>query len=1291
LAGFASRLRSFAFREKRNYNEFMSLRPQDVVVAVKLALLPQGERPTYPDLAAALGLSLSEAHGAVKRATAAGLVSANRKANRAALVDFLVQGVSSAFIPKRGPLTRGVPTAHGAPPLDELVGSTAEPPPVWPDPDGTVRGETFEPLYPSVPRAAKKDPKLYQALCLIDAIRIGRSRDRALAEEHLRKLLLPTSEPSTSKRFSLDEPRRAGIVRALEKTIGPGTAMFYRSAVRLLELEPPVEATSHLVAHLATQIDGSVRDVIAAVMDAETTAEGRGSGASGQTKQSRSKQPDPNSHANSIRSVLTWLGVPADGQIGDSWLGLTGKDNEAGLAARRHRQNLEPPRPIDRDFWERFEGILDEVLGAFEKRYASVFDRLDQLLAKAQPNEEDAKALRGMLPQTPIALGYFFGRLSNPAWIEPLDKVGFFSRPPEPIRDATSVEYPSWPALFYLARMVDHSPEAVARIALAVPPTENVEVHATLAEIARALPARLSEPFVDKVDDWLTRGKRSHAPQRLAGNIIGLLEKIVADGGTETALRLLAMVLQPTRPEEGENDRFLRRRPEIRLATWDLRKTMEKLSPPALALGERGLDVVAESLELALAMTRVDRAPEWFDDSARWCHEVETHTADHLDHLLAHLVCLTRDTAVRILDARPSSLSRIVTSFEKRRWPIFRRLALFLLHKHSSGFSDLVAKRLVERSCFELAGPEYSRLLRSCFSHLAEDQRRTILSWIEEGSGSSDSSGHVERRTVRWLGVVASALPEDWRSKYEALRAKVGDVPAMDEVPPDDTLVLGPTSPFRDEVLARMSPSELVDTVQSWKPSFEFDGPEPEDLSRKLASLVEQKPEVYAAAAEDLKRLDPTFLRGMLNGFDSAARIGRAFDWKPVSELCAWTVSRPRQIPDRSETPFGFDTHWGHAQHRALMLLSTGLTSHIVPIPVELRNIVWSAVQPTLDDPDDAEGLGDVDDNPMDHLLVHIQGLAMITAIEYAIWLARGKHTKSLPEEVRTALEEKIRAGSVAVRVALADRVSSMAGLDGDWTQSQIPPLFKPDDHGRDFAWETYLQRGRLTLEVFHWLRWRYGAAIDELSPEANLDHRRQELAHLIGNDLGRLYWHGQLAFGEKDRLLERFFEKAPAKSTGELIEDLGHWLDTDGQPSPEVLARLKALWARRAEIGRPEELAAFAWWFSCSHFEEGWAIDAYLDTLKALERTGFQPEYAPKIGEQLTEMISQHLPKVMSCLEILVKANESGWAILDLRPAIRAVLAAVRASGDSDLKRLAKATVSRLARRGYPELRELL
>ena len=56
------------------------------------------------------------------------------------------------FPAEPGPVYRGMPTAHSAPPLNALIRSTETY--VWPSAEGTARGESIVPLYPSVPDAA---------------------------------------------------------------------------------------------------------------------------------------------------------------------------------------------------------------------------------------------------------------------------------------------------------------------------------------------------------------------------------------------------------------------------------------------------------------------------------------------------------------------------------------------------------------------------------------------------------------------------------------------------------------------------------------------------------------------------------------------------------------------------------------------------------------------------------------------------------------------------------------------------------------------------------------------------------------------------------------------------------------------------------------------------------------------------------------------------------------------------------------------------------------------------------
>jgi hypothetical protein len=69
------------------------------------------------------------------------------------------------------------------------INSPEQLPPVWPDPEGRVQGASVQPLYPSVPGAARRDPKLYDLLALVDALRFGRAREREFAEKELNQKL----------------------------------------------------------------------------------------------------------------------------------------------------------------------------------------------------------------------------------------------------------------------------------------------------------------------------------------------------------------------------------------------------------------------------------------------------------------------------------------------------------------------------------------------------------------------------------------------------------------------------------------------------------------------------------------------------------------------------------------------------------------------------------------------------------------------------------------------------------------------------------------------------------------------------------------------------------------------------------------------------------------------------------------------------------------------------------------------------------------------------------------------
>jgi len=131
-------------------------------------------------------MSPSEVHAAVKRAQGSRLLHGSElgeRPNLGAIEEFLIHGLKYAFPAERGEPTRGVPTSYAAEPLRQVIALGDEPLPVWPYPTGSQRGISFGPLYKQAPKAALRDPVLYEFLALVDALRDGRARERKLAEE----------------------------------------------------------------------------------------------------------------------------------------------------------------------------------------------------------------------------------------------------------------------------------------------------------------------------------------------------------------------------------------------------------------------------------------------------------------------------------------------------------------------------------------------------------------------------------------------------------------------------------------------------------------------------------------------------------------------------------------------------------------------------------------------------------------------------------------------------------------------------------------------------------------------------------------------------------------------------------------------------------------------------------------------------------------------------------------------------------------------------------------------------
>lgn len=183
------------------------IKGQDVVILLKLVSLEQARKAspgreaaraphTTRDLEMQLGISKTEVSASLRRSLQLGLAVRDREdglflANARGLLDFIRHGLKFVFPAAPGAMTRGMPTAFAAPMLEGLLLSAGQYHYVWPSPDSETVGQRIKPLFHSVPEAARQDPRLYEYLALVDAVRLGGRREADLAGERLAAAIQP--------------------------------------------------------------------------------------------------------------------------------------------------------------------------------------------------------------------------------------------------------------------------------------------------------------------------------------------------------------------------------------------------------------------------------------------------------------------------------------------------------------------------------------------------------------------------------------------------------------------------------------------------------------------------------------------------------------------------------------------------------------------------------------------------------------------------------------------------------------------------------------------------------------------------------------------------------------------------------------------------------------------------------------------------------------------------------------------------------------------------------------------
>jgi hypothetical protein len=1132
--------------------------------------------------------------------------------------------------------------------------------------------------------------------------------------------------------FQFRDPRQQRIYDRLSSLVAAGPARFWRDACAIMEGETGVvlDSASHIVGHLLREIESAIRDVLEQLVPSTSWP---------------SRELDK-AHFGEISAILAALDVdPEKESWAKIWLSTSTRAGAFRLDQIAHRKSLELPRPVDSEFrrlWDQMGDIFDVVLDRFETKYLKVFEALDRLLKKPKPTNSDLEELKLHIPNNYVARSYFFEKLRYGDWLLPLKSYGFFDDPPGRERDQETDRWvsPMWPQLRYLARMAEVIPQAIHEIVMGMPDTDNASVNADLAEAAtaKAMPAPLAADLSPRVLAWIESAAGLFDPERLSAFIVRLAGEGQAQAGLRVAQSLLALEADPhATAAAAQGKLYLSPGPQARLSEAEYQAVARSCIPALVkSAAMPTLEWLSTLLDDAISLSqRPDATDAW--DMSRWWRPAIESDAGSISYALPNFLTSTiRDAAIEIGTAHPEEIAPTIDLLEKHPRHVFYRLVLHLLRILPSSPKDLIIARLTERDRFFTEGVwrETALLMREHFRDLSTADQARILSWIDEGprfekAAPSTVQGLVSPPTdeekvhatrewqLRRLEPIREALPAEWRRRYEALVSEMGESKQF-ELPKrgmEEATWVGPTSEITADELRDSTVEAIVDRLRIRPPGGPPSGHSPHGLARELTSVVAADPERFAMDSNQFRGLDPTYVRGLLFGLTQAAKQKRQFSWTPVLSLCQWVVSQPRELPERQSEHPELDTGWGWTRKTVAGLLSAGFEVGPSEIPFDLRKSSWDVLGILAEDPEPTlqDEVHDERMDPVTHSINTVRGEALHAIIRYAVWVRRYLSTDA-GQRGRTIGLEKMREvaqvlvkhldptheRTLTIRSIYGMWFTQLTWLDRKWTKKHASRIFPRSDRQRrlrDAAWEAYIAFSEAYGLAFGILRSEYRRSVEEIN---QIDPNRPRPfptspAGRLCEHLMVLYWQGEIAFEDPDRLLDLFFEKAPDQLRGYAIESIGRWLrHSPSSVPPEVLERLSALWTRRLSAAQSasvpsahsNELAAFGWWFSSGKFEDRWALTQMGNVLVLIGKI----EPMMYVMERLADLADDLTPTALNLLKLIIKGDKRGFVILTRREPVRVILAKAIRHPDP-ARRQATDLINSLSTRGHLEFADLL
>ena len=704
---------------------------------------------------------------------------------------------------------------------------------------------------------------------------------------------------------------------------------------------------------------------------------------------------------------------------------------------------------------------------------------------------------------------YFFSRLKNPLWIQPLVEHGYFQSPPSKIKyfddysDDVYVQYPSWPELQYLKNVSCDVPDEVVNLVLGLPKVDNLSVYNDILEIALQLDGEQSARLKPKILESTDINDRL-----LARKYADLLAHWIAEHQTSAALEL-SKILVEFAPDPQSKAKEKRRRknstdfgtfyetslkPSPRIGGSEYREIMSKGVRP-LARKEPYqvarflIDATTNMIRLRMHQEELDQG---VDSSEIWyerLNELDTGYEDS-DKTLVHTLTFACE---QVYEKSPDSIVILDKVLRNQQWKVFKRLRQHLYAQYPNEQTKPWIRELIlkhkEYYLWEHRY-EFQWMIRSACEHfgetlLTEAERAQIFDSIRRGPSKTDYQSWVEgwgeefteerfqqyQHNFHWkqFKPFESVLFGEYVTYFRELEDKATVPISAEDYPPTKTRsgYVSTRSPCSPEDLAAFTDEELLSYLNEW---------EGKEFLSKGNLLVEINIEGLAKAFQtvfketiipDANRLRfwmenrdeiqrPIYVRMMINGMQKDVKeknFDRLNEWLTFGE---WVLSHPDQ---KYESDYSLGIQGDESRTRPNWHNSRRVVDHFIEacleedVPISARGQLAKLLTMLCTQFDSRLDNGEQTFPDQNDLLNegfnNTRSCALQTLVGFAFWLGEHDSTSGAPELI--AILEKRFAPQAEYPVTLPEYAilgslyPRLLNLNKEWTIGHKSDFFPQD------------------------------------------------------------------------------------------------------------------------------------------------------------------------------------------------------------------------------------------------------